>query len=159
MKILVLNGSPRPQGSTAKMVSVFKEAAEAKGHEVVSFNVCKMNIKGCLACEYCHGKGHGECVQKDDMREIYTALKDAEMLVLAAPIYYQGISGQLKCVIDRFYSALYPTAPGSLKKVSMFLSSGSWTSRWRPWNIHCLAKPVPGLQTASPCCVLTWGKG
>ena len=124
MKILVLNGSPRPQGSTAKMVSVFKETAEAKGHEVVCFNVCKMNIKGCLACEYCHGKGHGECVQKDDMREIYTALKDAEMLVLAAPIYYHGISGQLKCVIDRFYSALYPTAPGSLKKVAMFLSSG-----------------------------------
>ena len=124
MKILVLNGSPRPQGSTAKMVSVFKEAAEAKGHEVVRFNVCKMNIKGCLACEYCHGKGCGECVQKDDMREIYTALKDAEMLVLAAPIYYHGISGQLKCVIDRFYSALYPTAPESLKKVAMFLSSG-----------------------------------
>ena len=58
------------------------------------------------------------------MREIYTALKDAEMLVLAAPIYYHGISGQLKCVIDRFYSALYPTAPESLKKVAMFLSSG-----------------------------------
>ncbi len=124
MKILVLNGSPRPNGNTAAMVKTFKDAAEAAGHQVVAFNVCKMNIKGCLACEYCHGKGHGECVQKDDMQEIYTALKDAEMLVLAAPIYYHGISGQLKCVIDRFYSALYPTAPKSLKKVAMFLSSG-----------------------------------
>ena len=46
------------------------------------------------------------------------------MLVLGAPIYYHGISGQLKCVIDRFYSALYPKAPASLKKVAMFLSSG-----------------------------------
>ena len=124
MKILVLNGSPRPQGDTAKMISAFKEAAEDKGHSVAAFNVCKMNIKGCLACEYCHGKGQGECVQKDDMRQIYDALKDAEMLVLAAPIYYHGISGQLKCAIDRFYSALYPTAPKSLKKVAMFLSSG-----------------------------------
>ena len=124
MKILVLNGSPRPNGNTAAMVKTFKDAAEAAGHQVVAFNVCKMNIKGCLACEYCHGKGHGECVQKDDMQEVYTALKDAEMLVLAAPIYYHGISGQLKCVIDRFYSALYPTAPKSLKKVAMFLSSG-----------------------------------
>lgn len=124
MKILVLNGSPRPNGNTAAMVKTFKDAAEATGHQVTAFNVCKMNIKGCLACEYCHGKGRGECVQKDDMQEIYTELKDTEMIILAAPIYYHGISGQLKCVIDRFYSALYPTAPKSLKKVAMFLSSG-----------------------------------
>lgn len=124
MKILVLNGSPRPNGNTAAMVKTFKDEAEAAGHQVVDFNVCKMNIKGCLACEYCHGKGHGTCIQKDDMQEIYSELADTEMIVLAAPIYYHGISGQLKCVIDRFYSALYPTAPKSLKKVAMFLSSG-----------------------------------
>lgn len=106
------------------MIAAFKETAEANDHSVTVFNVCKMNIKGCLACEYCHGKGHDECVQKDEMREIYSALKDTEMLVLAAPIYYHGISGQLKCVIDRFYSVLYPTAPRSLKRVAMFLSSG-----------------------------------
>ena len=124
MKILVLNGSPRPNGNTAAMVKTFKEAAEAAGHHVVAFNVCKMNIKGCLACEYCHGKGRGTCIQKDDMQEIYSELADVEMIVLASPIYYHGISGQLKCAIDRFYSALYPTAPKSLKKVAMFLSSG-----------------------------------
>ena len=61
---------------------------------------------------------------KESMQEIYKELKDTQMLVLAAPIYYHGISGQLKCVIDRFYSALYPTAPKSLKKAAMFLSSG-----------------------------------
>ena len=124
MKILVLNGSPRPNGNTAAMVKTFKDAAEGVGHQVSAFNVCKMNIKGCLACEYCHGKGHGNCIQKDDMQEIYSELADTEMIVLAAPIYYHGISGQLKCVIDRFYSALYPIAPKSLKKVAMFLSSG-----------------------------------
>lgn len=124
MKILVLNGSPRPNGNTAAMVKAFKEAAEANGHQVIVFNVCKMNIQGCRACEYCHGKGNGACVQKDDMQQIYTELKNTEMLILAASIYYHGISGQLKCVIDRFYSALYPTAPASLKKVAMFLSSG-----------------------------------
>ncbi len=124
MKILVLNGSPRPNGNTAEMVDVFREATEKKDHQVVIFNVCRMNINGCLACEYCHGKGNGTCIQKDDMQEIYAELKDTEMLVLAAPIYYHGISGQLKCAIDRFYSALYPTAPVSLKKVAMFLSSG-----------------------------------
>lgn len=124
MNILVLNGSPRPQGETAKMVSVFRKAAENMGHEVREFNVCRMHIHGCLACEYCHGKGRGSCAQKDDMQEIYEKLRDTDMLVLASPIYYHNISGQLKCVIDRFYALLYPKAPEKLKKVAMFLASG-----------------------------------
>lgn len=124
MKILVLNGSPRPSGDTAAMIRTFREEAERLGHQVVAFPVCRMNIRGCLACEYCHGKGQGACVQKDDMQQIYAELRDTEMLVLAAPIYYHGISGQLKCAIDRFYALLYPTAPASLKKAAMFLSSG-----------------------------------
>ena len=123
MKILILNGSPRPNGQTAKMCHEFKDAAEAKGHEVDMINVTKKNIRGCLACEYCHGKGNGNCVQKDDMQEIYSLLKNCEMLILASPIYYHNISGQLKCVIDRFYVALYPKAPKTLQKVAMFLSS------------------------------------
>lgn len=106
------------------MIAVFQKAAEVAGHTVCVVDVCRKNIRGCLACEYCHGKGEGTCIQKDDMREIYDLLREANMLVLASPIYYHGISGQLKCVIDRFYSILYPKAPGTLKKVAMFLSSG-----------------------------------
>ena len=124
MKVLVLNGSPRKKGETARMVSVFVEAAERSGHDVREFDVCKMDIHGCLACEFCHGRGQGRCAQKDDMAQIYAELADTEMLVLAAPIYYHGISGQLKCAIDRFYAALYPTAPATLRKVAMFLASG-----------------------------------
>lgn len=124
MKILVLNGSPRPNGNTAGMIKVFQTAAEEKGHQVKVMDVCRMNIRGCLACEYCHNKGNGQCVQKDDMQKIYDELQDTEMLVLASPIYYHGISGQLKCVIDRFYASLYPKAPESLRKTAMFLSSG-----------------------------------
>lgn len=58
------------------------------------------------------------------MQSIYSELKDTEMLILASPIYYHGNSGQLKCVIDRFYSALYPTAPKCLKKDGNVLESG-----------------------------------
>ena len=58
------------------------------------------------------------------MQEIYELLKEAEMLIIASPIYYHGISGQLKCVIDRFYSAAYPIKPPKLKKAAMILSSG-----------------------------------
>lgn len=124
MRILVLNGSPRPNGSTKGMVEAFREGAAAAGHLVDVVDVCRLKIGGCLACEYCHTKGHGECVQKDDMQEIYALLKEADMLVLASPIYYHNISGQLKCVIDRFYSAACPIKPPRLKKTAMILSSG-----------------------------------
>lgn len=58
------------------------------------------------------------------MQEVYELLGKADMLVIASPIYYHGISGQLKCVIDRFYSAAYPVKPPHLKKAAMILSSG-----------------------------------
>ena len=124
MQILVLNGSPRPNGNTKGMVEAFRDGAESAGHHVDVVDVCRMKINGCLACEYCHTKGHGECVQKDDMQKVYAMLKEAEMLVLASPIYYHGITGQVKCVLGRFYSAAYPSKPPKLKKVAMILSSG-----------------------------------
>ena len=124
MNILVLNGSPRPNGNTKQMAEAFRSGALSVGHRVDVVDICKLHINGCLACEYCHTKGRGECIQKDDMQELYALLREAEMLVIASPIYYHGISGQLKCVIDRFYSAAYPTKPPKLKKVAMILSSG-----------------------------------
>ena len=106
------------------MIQAFCEGLETAGHEYGVYEVCKMNIHGCLACEYCHTKGNGQCVQKDDMQFVYHELQEAEMLVIASPIYYHGLSGQLKCTIDRFYAAAYPNKPEKLKKVAMFLSSG-----------------------------------
>lgn len=124
MKILVLNGSPRPKGNTKQMIEAFQEGAAASGHQVDIVDVCQKRIAGCLACEYCHTKGNGTCIQKDDMLEVYKLLHEADMLVIASPIYYHGISGQLKCALDRFYSVAYPTKPPHLKKVAMILSSG-----------------------------------
>ena len=121
MKIIVLNGSPRPSGNTKAMISAFTEGAERAGHEVTVFDVCRMNIKGCLACEYCHTKAFRQCVQKDDMQKIYPILDEAEMIVLASPIYYHGLSGQLQSTINRIYAQGYPK---KLKKAMLLLSSG-----------------------------------
>ena len=122
--ILILNGSPRPNGLTAQMIGALREGAEAAGQEVRQFDVCRMNVRGCIACEYCHLKGSGRCVQKDDMQEIYPLLRQAETLVLASPIYYHNMSGQLKCVIDRFYAELFPEKPEPLRRAVMLLASG-----------------------------------
>lgn len=124
MRILVLNGSPRPQGNTKKMISAFKAGVDSVGHQVDVIDVCRRKIAGCLACEYCHTQKNGVCIQKDDMQEVYDLLQETDMLVLASPIYYHGLSGQLKCTIDRFYSVAYPQKPPKLKKIAMFLSSG-----------------------------------
>lgn len=122
MKILVLNGSPRTNGNTAAMVNAFAEGAKENGHTITVVPVCKKKIAGCLACEYCHTKGAGKCIQQYDMQEVYPVLEEAEMLVVASPIYYFGFTGQLQCAINRIYAL---GKPKNLKKAALFLSSGS----------------------------------
>ena len=121
MKIAVLNGSPRPKGNTAALIAAFQEGAESAGHQVTVLSVGTMNIGGCKGCEYCHTKGSGTCVQKDDMAQVYPVLAEAELLVLASPVYYFGLTGQLQSVISRFYAPMAPAA----KKWALLLTSGS----------------------------------
>lgn len=121
MNILVLNGSPRPNGNTAAMVDAFVKGASENGHNIIVVPVCQKKIAGCLACEYCHTKGEGKCVQQDDMQEVYPVLAEAEMIVLASPIYYHSFTGQLQCAINRIYAL---DKPKKLKKAALILSSG-----------------------------------
>ena len=118
MKILILQGSPRANGNTAWMAEEYKKAAEAAGHEVTLVNVAKKKIAGCLACEYCHNKGNGACIQKDDMQELYPLMNEAEVLVLAAPIYYFTLCAQIQAPIQRMYCV---NKPANVKKIVMML--------------------------------------
>ena len=121
MKITVLNGSPRKMNTTF-MVDAFVKGAEEAGHTVEVIQVGKMKIAGCLACEYCHGKGEGHCVQKDDMEKVIPALQDCDMLVFASPIYYFGMTAQISAAIQRMYSVL---KPAKATKAALLLSSMS----------------------------------
>ena len=120
MNILILNGSPRKNGNTKFMIDAFIEGAK-KSNDIIEVPVCERKIGGCIACEYCHTKGNGECIRKDDMQEIYPLIQKAEMIILASPIYYHGFSGQLQCAINRIYAI---DKPKNLKKAALFLSSG-----------------------------------
>ena len=103
-KIIVLNGSPRKNGNTSALVKAFREGAESAGHRVTEFWLGGMKINGCRGC--CAGGKNPEspCVQKDDMEQIYPAYKEADVVVLASPLYYWTISGQLKCAFDRLFA-------------------------------------------------------
>ncbi|MGI6204249.1 MAG: flavodoxin family protein [Anaerovoracaceae bacterium] len=122
MKILVLNGSPHADGNTAALVNAFCRGAEEAGNEVTDLQIGRMNIAGCLGCERCHTGGNAECVIKDDMEKVYPEFDDADMIVLASPIYYFTLSGQLQCTIHRTYSI---GIPRRLKQSALILTSGS----------------------------------
>ncbi len=122
MKVLILQASPRAKGNTAWMAEEYKKAAEAAGHEVMLVNVSHKKIAGCLACEYCHNKGNGACTQKDDMQELYPLMAQAEVLVLAAPIYYFTLCAQIQAPIQRMYCV---NSPAQVKKMALLVSSYS----------------------------------
>ena len=103
-KIIVLNGSPRPKGNTSALVAEFVRGAEEVGCEVKIFQLDKMNIHGCKGC-FGGGKNpESPCVQKDDMDKIYPVYREADIVVLATPLYYWNFSGQLRTAFDRLFA-------------------------------------------------------
>lgn len=118
--ILILNGSPRKNGSTASLVKAFVDGAEAAGNEVKELYLQGMKIGGCLGCEACSKNG-GACVQKDDMEQVNEAFLWADVIVLASPMYWGTITGQLKLVIDRLYAMQNRLGMENFKKDSVLI--------------------------------------
>lgn len=126
--ILILNGASRKNGSTAALVKAFFEGAVSCGNNVKEFYLQTMNIHGCLGCDNCSKtyKGNSDpCVQKDDMTEIYKAFVASDVVVFASPVYFWTISGPLKTVTDRLYSALRNLGyVGFAKKSVLLMTAG-----------------------------------
>ena len=100
MKITVLMGSPNKNGSTSILVDSFVRGARAAGHECRVIDVCRADVHPCIGCVRCGYEG--PCVQKDGVEEIRTQLLTTDMVVFATPLYYYGMTAQLKAVVDRF---------------------------------------------------------
>lgn len=103
MKITVITGSPHKNGTSAKLAEEFIKGAESAGHEVFRFDGAFKNVHPCVACEKCHNT-NGGCAFKDDMEEINPHLLESDGIVFVSPIYYYGMTAQIKAVIDRFYA-------------------------------------------------------
>lgn len=99
-KVLILSGSPRKGGNSDLLCAEFARGAQEAGHEVETIRVAAKKIHPCSACYFCREHG-GECVHKDDMADILQWMIDADVLVLASPVYFYSIDAQLKAVIDR----------------------------------------------------------
>ncbi len=128
MDIVIITGSPHRRGTSSMLADRFALGAQDKGHSVRRFDSAFMNIKPCLGCDGCRKTEGGGCVHRDDMDEIAAAVTGAEMVAFVTPLYYFGISAQLKAVIDRFYSvnALLRSAP----KKAVLLATCADTDEW-----------------------------
>lgn len=100
--VLIISSSPRKKGNTNALCEQFQKGAEAKGHHVDLVRIMEKKIGFFLACDSCMKNG-GKCIQKDDMAAILDLYSKADVLVLATPVYFYGISAQLKTFIDRMY--------------------------------------------------------
>ena len=98
-KVLILSGSPRKGGNSDALCDEFMCGALEAGHEVEKIRVAEKNIGFCRGCYAC--KDTGVCVIQDDMAEVLQKMIDADVLVLASPVYFYAIDAQLKALIDR----------------------------------------------------------
>ena len=103
-KIVILNGSPRRKGNTSALVKAFTEGAESSGNTVTEFFLDGMKIHGCKGCFGGHSSRECPCVQKDDMGKIYPAVKECDVIILASPLYYWNMSGQIRTAVDRLFA-------------------------------------------------------
>jgi multimeric flavodoxin WrbA len=106
-KIVTLLGSPRVNGNSAAIAGRFMETAKKLGAETTTFSLNKLNFRGCQACMMCKDK-LDRCALKDDLEPVLDEIRDADVLVLATPVYFADITAQMKMFIDRTYSYYVP---------------------------------------------------
>lgn len=98
--VLILSGSPRKGGNSDLLCDRFAAGASDAGHTVEKIRIAEKDVHPCIACYHCSDSG-GECVFRDDMADILQKMIDADVLVLASPVYFYSVDAQLKSVIDR----------------------------------------------------------
>ncbi len=103
LKVLMLNGSPRPTGNIALAFHEMEKVFEENGVEYENILLGRTDIRGCIACETC--RKNGKCVFDDIVNEISAKFEEADGLVIGSPVYYGSANGTLMSALQRmFYS-------------------------------------------------------
>lgn len=108
--VLVLTGSPRKDGNTDLMADAFVEAAEANGHSVTKIRTADFNMQGCTACDGCYANDR-PCCCDDNFNQIAPLIEAADVIAIAAPLYFYSFPTQLKAVLDHCYSFIVGERP------------------------------------------------
>ena len=135
MKITVITGSARKNGTSNYMADEFIRGAEESGHEVYRFDSAKKDVKHCLGCNAC-GMGTKPCIHKDDFVELKEYLLNSDVIVFVTPMYYFGMSSTLKKVIDRFYSIDPQIKSGNKKGILISVQHAPVDTVKEPINAH-----------------------
>lgn len=133
--IVILNGSPRLRGNTAMLCDAFASGAESKGYVVTRFDLQRLKIAGCIGCMKGGKDPQSPCTQKDDMDKIYPVYREADIVVLATPLYYWGFSGQIKCAFDRLFAVAEcnPDYANPVKNCALIMAAeGDTPENWKP---------------------------
>lgn len=132
MNILVLEGSPNRHGSSNLLADEFIRGAREAGHTVSVIDAAHADLHPCTGCVRCGYEG--PCVQKDDMETFQGQILRAEMLVFVTPLYYYGMSAQLKTLVDRFCAINSSITRRHMKSA---LLSAAWNAD--DWTFEALA--------------------
>jgi multimeric flavodoxin WrbA len=127
MKVIGITTSPRKGANSQTLVEHVLAGAKENGAEIESIRLCDLNIHPCVACGFCKS-GHDTCAQKDDMTTLYDKIREADVIVFGAPIYFARLNAQAYLFIDRLYAMLNPDFSSRLptgKKIVTILSCGS----------------------------------
>ena len=128
MKIVILNGSPRLNGNTRILLKEFEKGVieNLYDSEIEFVDLSQKHIKPCDACDACV-KLKGQCIHKDDTNSLIGKITVADVIIFGSPVYWWGISTQLKSIIDKFYSwqGLDYNVPN--KKIGVITVGGSST--------------------------------
>jgi multimeric flavodoxin WrbA len=100
-KIIIINGSCRQGGNTDKLVQNFEKGAQNTNAEISKYILRNESINNCIGCYYCYD--NPRCSIKDDMQKVHNDLQNSDLIVLASPMYWWGVTGLMKTFIDRLY--------------------------------------------------------
>jgi multimeric flavodoxin WrbA len=120
MRVTVILGSPREGSNSAALAEAVVESLSDRSPEVDRFKLNRLRVRGCQACFACK-KGSETCVIKDDLAQVLQSAAEADLVVLATPVYIGEITAQAKLFVDRTYSWFKPgfvglDRPGKLKE-------------------------------------------
>jgi len=104
MKVIAINGSPRPKGNTWFALKTVGEILNAEEIDFEMIHVGHKSIHGCMACRKCAENKDNMCsIRNDDLNQYLPAIREADGIILGSPVYYAGIAGTMKCFLDRLF--------------------------------------------------------